>query len=776
MTIRNKLLILAFVPIIVLIVIASGSLLVRQQLVDSLRTRDMMDDVTLGVFDLNRLTRDYVQSHLERAEVQWQVRYQSVGDTLSRVQVTSVEAQLVLDRLRSTHEGVGALFSSLVVITREAGVHHEEIAETLASQLFIESQTMVTDCSILANIAGEELLNAQQRAAYIFWPTLILAVLGGLAGSLLIYRSIAKPVRELGEGAEIIGTGNLDYRVGTSAKDEIGALSRAFDQMTENLKVTTVSRDELAVEVVERKQVEAALRETHDYLEKLIQYASAPIIVWNPTSEIIRFNRAFECLTDYAVDEVIGKQLTMLFPEANQAESLRKIAQASAGEYWSSAEIPILTKDGKTTLVLWNSANIYADDATTLLATIAQGVDITERKQAEDDLQKQMYLLTERVKELGCLHAISGLDQQPAITLEEFLQGAVNTIPSGWQYPDIACARITLEDQEFTTDNFTETAWKQRADMAVGGERIGTLEMCYLQERPEADEGPFLKDERNLLNTVAARLGSIIIRRRGRELLRKHSERLEEMVEERIWELRDAQEELVRAERLATLGQFSGSISHELRNPLGVIDSSVYYLKAQLKDADEKVHQHLDRIKLSVASSTAIIQSLLDLTRMKESQLARLDLVRAISDGIATSGVPDTVEVIEDFAGQEIAVNGDGEQLRMALKNIVKNAEEAMGDRGTLTVTVRSNADGRAEVSFADTGVGIPAENLEKVFQPLFSTKAEGIGFGLSIAKMIVDRHGGTIEARSEPGEGATIVIRLPLAENAKAKGKKAKK
>ncbi len=230
-----------------------------------------------------------------------------------------------------------------------------------------------------------------------------------------------------------------------------------------------------------------------------------------------------------------------------------------------------------------------------------------------------------------------------------------------------------------------------------------------------------------------------------------------------ITERTQMEERLLKSERLATLGQFSGNISHELRNPLGVIDSSAYYLKAKLKDADDKVHEHLDRIKASVTSSTTIIESLLNLTRMEEPKLTSLDLAAVIADAITTSKIPTRVNIIQNFPEEEISVNADWEQLHMTFKNIIKNAYEAMGGKGTLTVTVSSIADGQAEVSFADTGPGIAVEDLEKVFQPLFSRKAKGIGFGLSIAKMVIDKHGGVIEAKSEPGKGATIVIQLPL-------------
>jgi PAS domain S-box-containing protein len=132
-----------------------------------------------------------------------------------------------------------------------------------------------------------------------------------------------------------------------------------------------------------RKRAEQTLRETKDYLEKLINHANAPIIVWGPEYEIIRFNRAFEHLTGYENREVVGKKLGLLFPKDSKKDSLDKIEMTSSGEYWQAVEIPVLRKDGSVKIALWNSANIYADDGTTLVATIAQGQDITEMKRID---------------------------------------------------------------------------------------------------------------------------------------------------------------------------------------------------------------------------------------------------------------------------------------------------------------------------------------------------------------------------------------------------------
>jgi PAS domain S-box-containing protein len=146
--------------------------------------------------------------------------------------------------------------------------------------------------------------------------------------------------------------------------------------------------NELEAEITERKRAEEALRETADYLDSLMSHASAPIIVWDPEFRIIRFSHAFERLSGYTAGEVIGEELYMLFPEASRDESLNKIARTASGEYWESVEIPILRKDGDIRVALWNSANIRAKKGSLPVATIAQGIDITERKQVEESLRQ----------------------------------------------------------------------------------------------------------------------------------------------------------------------------------------------------------------------------------------------------------------------------------------------------------------------------------------------------------------------------------------------------
>jgi signal transduction histidine kinase len=226
--------------------------------------------------------------------------------------------------------------------------------------------------------------------------------------------------------------------------------------------------------------------------------------------------------------------------------------------------------------------------------------------------------------------------------------------------------------------------------------------------------------------------------------------------------LRQAQEKLRIASQLSILGKVSGSIGHEIRNPLGVIDSSAYYLKMKLKDADEKTRLHLDRIKTQVGAATAIIQSLHDLVRVAEPHRTHIDPGRVIEEGLELAAPPPGIAVENAIGAGEYRIDADRQQLTMVVKNLASNAAQSMGEEGTLSITATPQADGWLDITFRDTGPGIAAENIEKIFEPLFTTKAKGMGFGLALCRIIIEKHGGTITATSTPDEGAAFVVHLP--------------
>ena len=148
-----------------------------------------------------------------------------------------------------------------------------------------------------------------------------------------------------------------------------------------------------------------------------------------------------------------------------------------------------------------------------------------EKERAQEDLRKRTYDLRERVKELNCLYGISKLIEEGDISMEEMARRIVNLLPPAWQYPEITCARIILEGQEFRTGNFKETAWKQTCDITIHDELAGAVEVDYLEEKPENDEGPFLKEERDLIEAITQRIGKITEHKRAEEALRNSEEK-----------------------------------------------------------------------------------------------------------------------------------------------------------------------------------------------------------------------------------------------------------
>ncbi|MDM8551305.1 ATP-binding protein [Desulfobacterales bacterium HSG2] len=298
-------------------------------------------------------------------------------------------------------------------------------------------------------------------------------------------------------------------------------------------------------------------------------------------------------------------------------------------------------------------------------------------------------------------------------------------------YPDPVCRRQALEYMQKAS-----VEWKEfRVQSRTGKSIVSEWSNIRLKDGTQISIGI-----------------DITRRKQDEEKLKQYSEHLEKMVDERTKALREAQKKLLLKERLAILGHFAGSISHEIRNPLAAIDSSVYFLKMGMGEGNEKVRKHLGRITSNVHKATSIIESLLNLTRMEKPKAEIHDLSELVNDALQSSKIPDTVEVVTSFS-ESISINSEREQIRMALKNIIKNAVQAMDGSGKLMITACIVKTGNAELVLTDTGPGIPSENLNKIFEPLFTTKAQGIGFGLSITKMIIENHGGTIRAESEPGD-----------------------
>lgn len=243
--------------------------------------------------------------------------------------------------------------------------------------------------------------------------------------------------------------------------------------------------------------------------------------------------------------------------------------------------------------------------------------------------------------------------------------------------------------------------------------------------------------------------------------IEEYANQLEVKVEERTRELTEAQKRLLKAERLATIGELAGMVGHDLRNPLTGITGAAYYLKTKLRSkVDKKAWEMLKLIEDDIQYSNKIINDLLEYSRDMRLNLARTNPKAMLKQTFSSIKIPKKVQILDRTQTQP-TITVDVERMRRVLTNMIKNAFDAMPKGGKLTITSTKTKEGVA-LSFSDTGVGISEETMRRLWNPLFTTKAKGMGFGLPICKRIVESHGGNISVESTVDKGTMFTINIP--------------
>jgi two-component system NtrC family sensor kinase len=358
--------------------------------------------------------------------------------------------------------------------------------------------------------------------------------------------------------------------------------------------------------------------------------------------------------------------------------------------------------------------------------------------------------LRERVKEMTCLYGIAKLQEEEDIPLEKILQGIVEILPPAWLYPDIASARITLEGKIFETPKFREGGEKQTADIILDNQQRGSVEVVYSEKKPELDEGPFLKEERRLIDTVAHEIALIIERKQT------------EIEKEKL------QEQLRHADRLATIGQLSAGVAHELNEPIGSIMGFAQLIQKNSHLPDQ-VLQDIEKIKKASLHAREVIRKLMLFARQMPPQKTCVDLNQIIEEGLyflesrcAKEGIRVDRQIDENLP----EVTADPAQMTQVLVNIIVNAIQAMPEGGQLTIQTKAS-DKYISLIVEDTGIGMSKNEMKKIFLPFYTTKdvGKGTGLGLAVVHGIVTSHGGNIKVDSRVNEGSRFIIKLPIAD-----------
>ncbi len=353
----------------------------------------LADQIVARLNGLTRATYEYSLHSDEGRDAQWRQRYDCVQELLQKTRFDEKEDTLVLNKISEDIKGIKILLDQvraekegLKISSGTEGSHFDQLNRIFVSQITETTEIMVNDATQLTRSNNREIVSAVRNSfLFLIIPVLLMLVFI-FTTSLQMKRGLIRSLRELERGAEMIADGKWDHKVHLEGGDEAAKLARAFNEMTDRLRVS------------------------YSALEN----------------------------------------------------------------------------------------------------------EIAERKQTEGNLRERTHELNERIKEVRCLFAICEFVEKQE-TEEEIFRRIVEIMPSGWQYPEIACARITLHGKEFKTDKFKETSWKQAADIIYHGQKTGSVEILYLEDRPVRDEGPFLKQERELLIAIAKEIGEVSKRKEAEQ-------------------------------------------------------------------------------------------------------------------------------------------------------------------------------------------------------------------------------------------------------------------
>jgi PAS domain S-box-containing protein len=504
----------------------------------------------------------------------------------------------------------------------------------------------------------------------------------------------------------------------------IGALTiyaaetKAFDAEQVGLLESLSSDISFALETFEqekrRSEAEEALRETRDYLDKLLNYANAPVIVWDPDMRITLFNKAFEKLTGYSSRVVIGRKLAILFPRESKKQSLESIARASKGEYWEAVEIPIRRKDGEVRIALWNSANITASDGMTVAATIAQGQDITERKHAEEEIER----LSRFPKE----------DPNPVIRVSSdgillYANNASDDLIRSW---GIQCGDPIPDRWRETVDEVLKTGNNIHRE-AESAEKVYNLVFAFIP-------------------------GAVYVNIYGLD----------------ITERKKAEEAVLKTNK--ELEQFAYVASHDLQEPLRSVNSFTDLLARRYKDQlDERANEYIGFIVSGASRMQQLIQDLLSFSRAGRVNIERSlincnTIVDRISSNMKESREESGAEITRDDLPVLFANDTSLTQLfQNLITNAVKFHREGIPPRVHVSA---QKMDNEWLFSVKDNGIGINRKYFDKlfvIFQRLHARdEYPGTGIGLAICKKIVESYGGRIWVESKEGEGSTFYFTFP--------------
>lgn len=517
----------------------------------------------------------------------------------------------------------------------------------------------------------------------------------------------------------------------------------------------------IIMDVTERKKMEEKLRESEEKFRGMAERSFDAIAIVNLEGNITYASPSVGKVLGYPQNEVVGKSFLEYFSPDTLSNASQLFTDLMQGKSLEGLQLGLPRKDGTIATVEINAAPIIMNGKVTGIQAVFR--DITERKKMEERLRESEERLRSLIEYAPDAIYINDLNGK---ILEGNRQAEILT---GYEKEELIGKSIL--EAGLLPEKYVPKAI-EAVQKNLSGQRTGPDEFELIRK-----DGSRVFVE---ISTIPIKIGQrieilgiardITERKQMQKKLEEYSQHLEALVEQRTRQLKEAQEKLIKSERLAAIGEVAAMVGHDLRNPLTGIKGATYYLKTKLySKMDEKTREMLELIEADIEYANKIITDLLEYSREVHLELTETNPKTIITETLHLIKVPKNIQII-NRTRKEPKIRIDIEKMARVFHNLVINAIDAMPNGGKLTITSRKTKDA-VEFIFKDTGIGMTKETMEKIFTPFFTTKAKGMGLGLPICKRIIEAHGGKITVESAVGEGTTFILTLPIKPETKKEG-----
>lgn len=500
----------------------------------------------------------------------------------------------------------------------------------------------------------------------------------------------------------------------------------AYDYLVKNSSFLS-QLPKVVQKTIEHHRLENRLRESETKYQNIFENATDAILIINPnTNQILESNRRFAQMTGLSGEEVSSRNVADFFP-VNQKCHFETLLQNTVNfKICNDDQLSVLDNQGQEIPVDINTSLVKLEDADYILCTIK---DIAEKKQLQNlilNSKKRLQSTFDSIRDIIC-----EVDENYEVVManRKFAE-MCDSEPEeviGRKYYDLffQCGELCEECPIKETFKTRQPAF---------------LEKTYNEEVYETHTYPIL--------SVDGKLKSVAVFSRN------------------ITDKKKLEKSLMQSEKLATIGLLASGIAHELRNPLNVIETARYYIDEFLIGKNPEISTKLDIIRRNVQRSSKIINNLLEFSQYSKHEREDIDLKTLVESTISLIKKEldaKNIEFVSRF-NNDFPCYFSMDSLKQVLLNLIINAIQAMAKGGKLTISVEQNKAEYVDIKISDTGTGISAKNLKKIFSPFFTTKkaGEGTGLGLYITHMIIERDGGKISVESEAGVGTTFTVSLP--------------